>query len=143
MNQTNKINPIRIIVGILFVILSLTNLNSIITSIRYDLSIIYVFSNLISFAGCVILAGAAFTNKRDHMLAIGFALIALSVVIEFFMGFGTHLYEKYEYHSRYYTDSYHTYEFNLMLLIPHLVNMIGCLGVAALAAIHTTNLFPL
>lgn len=115
--ETRKNTPFPYIAGGLFAFLALMRLAN------FHLSVLSV----LWLAGYVVTAVALFMKRRDILLTIGLALLALLTLYGFFRGFAPD-YASYRVDS--WSDGMH---FNLLCVLPALVNLAGWAGAVFLA----------
>lgn len=120
--ETRKSTPFSYIAGGLFAFLALMRLAN------FHLSVLSV----LWLAGYVVTAVALFMKRRDILLTIGLVLLALLTLYGFFRGIAPG-YASYRVESR--RDGMH---FNLLCVLPALVNLAGYAG-AVFLALALTN----
>ncbi len=122
--ETKKNTPFPYIAGGLFAFLALMQLAG------FYLSVLYI----LWLAAYVLLAAALFLKRRDILLTLGFGLMALLMLYNFFMGF-TPGYPWYR------VDSWDSgSHFNLLCVLPYLVELAGYLGAVFLTLALTDTL---
>lgn len=110
--ETRKNTPFPYIAGGLFTFLALIQLAN------FHLSVLSV----LWLAGYVVTAAALFMKRRDILLTIGLALLALLTLYGFFWGFAP---DNVSYRVDSWSDGMH---FNLLCVLPALVNLAGWAG---------------
>lgn len=133
MENTKKIPQYNLIAGIIFIVLAvfqLLGLESInrLVAMKAAASIIPA---VLTAAAYAFMAVALLMKKRDITLIGASAAIVLVKLIDFFVGFGSGIYEVYDWN--YYSDD--TYTFNFFCMLPAIVLIAAAVCLFAIAAI--------
>ena len=115
MEEIKKTPQYNIISAILFALAALIAIVGIFSHIKY-IAAAFLIDTLFSVIGYILLAVALFANKRDKLVLVGFALLAVAPLIQFFYRFRNFL--------------------------PNLVSLVGYLGALAVVVILLTDYLP-
>ena len=133
-----------LIAAVLFTVLALIQCYFLTNTVQlYGRFNVFVLIRLLWLAACVLTAVALYRRKRDRtgkgILFIGLGILTFMTFYDFFNGFRTNAYAVYESYYSYYSGLHSSYHFNLFCMIPSLIQVVGYLGILALAVVQLTG----